>query len=86
MLNALMQLARPALLALDPETAHETTLRALEKGLYPADRTADPPTLAARLGDLALTNPIAIAAGFDKDARVPTPCSGSAAGSPRSAP
>ena len=71
MLNALMQLARPALLALDPETAHETTLRALEKGLYPADRSADPPTLAARLGGLALTNPIAIAAGFDKDARVP---------------
>jgi len=71
MLNALMQLARPALLALDPETAHEMTLRALEKGLYPADRAADPPTLAARLGDLALTNPIAIAAGFDKDARVP---------------
>jgi hypothetical protein len=71
MLNALMQLARPALLVLAPETAHETTLRALEKGLYPADRSADPPTLAARLGGLALTNPIAVAAGFDKDARVP---------------
>ena len=71
MLNALMHLARPALLALDPETAHETTLRALEKGLYPADRSQDPPTLAARLGDLTLANPIAVAAGFDKDARVP---------------
>jgi dihydroorotate dehydrogenase len=71
MLNALLQLARPALLVLDPETAHETTLRALEKGLFPADRSADPPTLATRLGDLTLTNPIAIAAGFDKDARVP---------------
>jgi dihydroorotate dehydrogenase len=71
MLNALMQLARPALLVLDPETAHEATLRALEKGLYPADRTTDPPTLATRLGGLALTNPVAIAAGFDKDARVP---------------
>lgn len=71
MLNALMHLARPALLALDPETAHEATLRALEKGLYPADRAADPPTLASRLADLTLTNPIAVAAGFDKDARVP---------------
>jgi dihydroorotate dehydrogenase len=71
MLNALTQLALPALLALDPETAHETTLKALENGLYPADHTANPPTLAARLGDLALPNPIAIAAGFDKDARVP---------------
>ncbi len=71
MFNALMQLARPALLALDPETAHETTLRALERGLYPADRGTDPATLACRLGDLALTNPVSIAAGFDKDARVP---------------
>jgi hypothetical protein len=71
MLTALMHLARPALLALGPETAHETTLMALEKGLHPADRAPDPPTLAARLGDLALANPMAIAAGFDKDARVP---------------
>ncbi len=71
MLNALMHLARPALLALDPETAHEATLKALENGIYPADRAADPPTLASRLGDMALANPIAIAAGFDKDARVP---------------
>ncbi len=71
MLNALLQLARPALLALDPETAHETTLRALEKGLYPGDRGIDPPTLQSLLGDLTLPNPISIAAGFDKDARVP---------------
>ncbi len=71
MFNALMQLARPALLALEPEKAHEATLRALERGLYPADRSADPATLSCRLGDLALTNPLSIAAGFDKDARVP---------------
>ena len=71
MISALTQLALPALLALDPETAHEATLKALELGLYPADRTADPSTLASRLGELVLTNPIAIAAGFDKDARVP---------------
>ena len=71
MFSALTQLARPALLALDPETAHETTLKALELGLYPADRSVDPPTLASRLGELRLTNPIAVAAGFDKDARVP---------------
>ncbi len=32
MLNALMQLARPALLVLDPETAHETTLAGPRKG------------------------------------------------------
>ena len=38
MISALTQLALPALLALDPETAHEATLKALELGLYPADR------------------------------------------------
>src|SRR5690606_12642664 len=47
------------------------TIKALELGLYPADRIADPPSLASRLGELRLTNPIAVAAGFDKDARVP---------------
>jgi dihydroorotate dehydrogenase len=71
MISALTQLALPALLALEPETAHEATLKALELGLYPADRTTDPSTLASRLGELRLANPIAIAAGFDKDARVP---------------
>ena len=40
MLNALFALARPALLALEPETAHEATLRSLEAGLYPRDTAA----------------------------------------------
>jgi dihydroorotate dehydrogenase len=71
MLNALIDLARPALLVLDPERAHELTLRSLEKGLHPRDGRDDPPCLAARLGTLELANPVGIAAGFDKDARVP---------------
>lgn len=71
MLNALFDLARPALLAFDPERAHELTLRSLEKGLHPRDTTPDQPVLAARLGSLRLPNPLGIAAGFDKDARVP---------------
>ena len=70
MLNTLFDFARPALLALDPERAHEATLRSLEAGFHPRDATADPPSLAASLGRLALPNPIGIAAGFDKDARV----------------
>lgn len=71
MLNALYDLARPALLALDPETAHEATLKSLEAGLHPRDTAPAEPVLAARLGGLALSCPIGIAAGFDKDARVP---------------
>jgi dihydroorotate dehydrogenase len=71
MLSTLVSLARPALFALDPEQAHEVTLRTLELGLYPRPSKPDDSTLASRLGDLELTNPIGIAAGFDKDARVP---------------
>jgi len=71
MLRSLVELARPALFALDPETAHEFTLRSLEAGLYPRDGSPDAPELACRLGSLTLSNPIGIAAGFDKDARVP---------------
>lgn len=70
MLNSLFDLARPAFLAMDPEKAHEAALKAIEMGLYPRE-SANEPCLASRLGDLTLPNPIGIAAGFDKDARVP---------------
>jgi dihydroorotate dehydrogenase len=55
---------------LPPETAHEATLRLLEAGLGPRGR-ADDPILATRLWGLDFPNPIGLAAGFDKDARVP---------------
>ncbi len=71
MLNALFDLGRQALLNLDPERAHEMTIAALERGVHPRDFQPDPPCLAASLGPLRLSNPIGIAAGFDKDARVP---------------
>ncbi len=71
MLNVLFDLARPALFALDPEQAHELTLRSLEIGLHPRDTRADDPALRSKLGALSLSNPIGIAAGFDKDARAP---------------
>lgn len=71
MFNALFDLIRPAFLAMDPEKAHEAALKSLELGAHPRDNTSDHPCLAAKLGDLALKNPVGIAAGFDKDARVP---------------
>ena len=71
MLKTTLELARPLLLALDPEHAHEVTLRSLEAGLYPRASQPDDPRLAINLWDLQFTNPIGIAAGFDKDARVP---------------
>jgi dihydroorotate dehydrogenase len=69
MLSRLTQLAQPLLLALDPERAHEMTLRALEAGLYPRSDAADASGLAVEVMGLKFANPLGIAAGFDKDAR-----------------
>jgi dihydroorotate dehydrogenase len=76
MLNSLYQLARPALFMLAPEDAHETTLKALEAGAYVRDTTPSDSRLSVTLGGLKLSNPVGIAAGFDKDARVPDACLG----------
>lgn len=70
MLKALFDLAPRALRLLAPEEAHELTLKALELGAYP-NASPDPPMLATSFAGLTLRNPIGIAAGFDKDARVP---------------
>jgi dihydroorotate dehydrogenase len=69
-------LIRPALRRLPPETARDLTLRALEAGFgaFMVDRAPqqpDPPVLAQRLWGLDFSNPIGLAAGYDKDARVP---------------
>ncbi len=62
-------LAAVLLRRLEPETAHELTLRALELGLAPR-APADDPILRTTVAGLALPNPVGLAAGFDKDARV----------------
>ena len=69
-------LIRPVLRRLPPEAAHGLTVRALEAGLgrFMIDRAArrpDPAILAQRLWGLDFPNPVGLAAGFDKDARVP---------------
>ena len=71
MLASLSRLAQPLLLALPPEQAHEATLRSLEAGLYPREPGPDDARLAVSLWGLSFPNPVGIAAGFDKDARVP---------------
>jgi len=73
---SLYRLIGPALRRLPKEAAHELTLRALELGLggFPGASAAqepDPPVLAQRLWGLDLANPVGLAAGYDKDARVP---------------
>ena len=56
---------------LDPETAHRLALDGLAWGLGPRDTAPDDPVLAVNLAGLYLPNPVGLAAGFDKDARVP---------------
>ncbi len=70
---AAIDLAQRCLRLLDPETAHRATLWALRRGLAPRARTADDPGLAIRVWGRDFSNPLGMAAGFDKDALVPGP-------------
>ena len=65
------RLAGPALRLVDPETAHRLTVWALEKGLAPRPAAFDEPVLRNSLWGIDFVNPIGLAAGFDKDGRVP---------------
>ena len=62
--------AKPFLHMLDPERAHELTLRALEANLVPAQPQVDEPSIAIDLFGRRLHGPVGLAAGFDKNARV----------------
>ncbi|HEY1880278.1 MAG TPA: quinone-dependent dihydroorotate dehydrogenase [Caulobacteraceae bacterium] len=52
---------------IDPEIAHGLALAGLKAGWGPVDRTAPDSALATTLAGLALSNPIGLAAGFDKN-------------------
>jgi dihydroorotate dehydrogenase len=69
----LANLSRDTLLKMDPEIAHTTTITALRLGLAPEQAWIDPPELKTHLCGLELTNPVGMAAGFDKNAEVPRP-------------
>ena len=71
MLTEFYGLARAGLFALPPEDAHAVTLRLLERGVYPRDTRPDPDRIGITVAGLRFSNPVGIAAGFDKDARVP---------------
>jgi dihydroorotate dehydrogenase len=63
-------LARPLLHRLDPERSHNLTLRALAAGLVPRQPPDHEPALQTTLFGHAIPNPVGLAAGFDKNARV----------------
>lgn len=63
-------LTRDTLLKMDAETAHGATISALKLGLAPAGEP-DPKSLETSFCGLTFSNPIGMAAGFDKNAEVP---------------
>ncbi|MGI9480632.1 MAG: quinone-dependent dihydroorotate dehydrogenase [Hyphomicrobiaceae bacterium] len=71
MLTKLAGLARPMLLLMEPERAHDVTLRSLESGLFGWSTKPDDARLGIDIWSGHLPNPIGIAAGFDKNGRVP---------------
>ncbi len=63
---------RPFLFCLDPETAHDWSIRALglKNALSPARTCPSPAHLRQRLFGLDFPNPVGLAAGYDKHAQV----------------
>lgn len=68
--DTLFSLARPVVHASDAEAAHSLTITALER--LPRARCAvTSPVLAIKVAGIEFPNPVGLAPGFDKDARVP---------------
>lgn len=70
MIGALFSLAKPALHALDAETAHQLTIRSLSL-LPPKPALPDDARLAVDVFGLGFPNPVGLAPGFDKQCEVP---------------
>ena len=66
----LYPLFRPLAFALEAETAHRATIKALSL-MPPLPAPVFPPELAQEMAGLRFPSPIGLAAGFDKDAEVP---------------
>ncbi len=70
-MSALFGLGQSLLLALPPERAHDLAVKSLELGVYPRADAPDDQRLAQRIFGLDFPSPLGMAAGFDKNARVP---------------
>lgn len=67
----LERLGRSLLFALDPETAHGLSIKALKCGMPPMRKAPADERLNVRLCGLDFPNPLGMAAGYDKNAEVP---------------
>ena len=64
----IFHIIRPLLFRLDPERAHNITLKALKAGLVPPVAPVTDPMLKVTLWNRTFPNPVGLAAGFDKNA------------------
>ncbi|MFD0917220.1 quinone-dependent dihydroorotate dehydrogenase [Pseudahrensia aquimaris] len=64
-------IGRNALFALDAETAHGISIKALKSGLHPRYNNARHAGLRTEIAGLDFPNPLGMAAGYDKGADVP---------------
>lgn len=73
-MSLLYKIAKPALFALDAETAHNITLKSLKCGSFTAPKQNTTDTrLETKVLGLTFKNPVGLAAGFDKNADVIDP-------------
>lgn len=63
---------RPFLFMMPPELAHRATIEMLHKGQIPCSRQIVDPRLEVKLWGKTFSNPIGMAAGFDKNAKAYT--------------
>lgn len=64
----LTALALPLLRRMEAERAHRLAILAMRLGLAAENRKADPARLMTKVAGMSFTNPVGLAAGFDKDA------------------
>jgi dihydroorotate dehydrogenase len=64
-------IGRKMLFALDPEDAHDLSIKALKTGLVPACPPNNDPALRVAVAGLSFPNPLGMAAGYDKNAEIP---------------
>ncbi len=62
---------KPAIFSTDPEKAHNLAISAIKLGLHPLDTEPSSNILSQNLLNLSFSNPIGMAAGFDKNGEVP---------------
>lgn len=70
-MNLFQTFLKPALFTLDPEAAHNASVKALKTGLLPSCSPISDPRLVQTIGGLKFPNPLGLAAGYDKNAEVP---------------